>query len=348
MTWFPGEDLLKKMWETIADKGIGNLLKPWHLTREERAHTEARKNDLLVMAQAKHHANEIEAGRMKILPNGALLQISQTDYDNVFPMISSEGRIEPSLYVSRLAENVSARNVADGIRSDVNVAHAVIMAEEILSHDNQPASDETVDDDWLYAWRDHASNVSNDELQRLWAKLLAGEIKNPGTFSLRTLEFVRTLSKAEATAISQLAAFIISGIVVCDDTTRKIMENNRVGFSLFFKMGEIGILNGIQSPGVNITYDSELPDRFYKSLKLQNIVLTIECQGQRTLELNGYPLTTLGDEVLLLGTFTANEEYAHAIIRKLILAGYQVSKSDVIEELGGKRYTHSIGILQSY
>lgn len=30
----PGEKLIIKLWETIADKGIGSLLKPWQIRRE--------------------------------------------------------------------------------------------------------------------------------------------------------------------------------------------------------------------------------------------------------------------------------------------------------------------------
>ena len=33
----PGEKLIIKLWESIADKGIGSLLKPWQIRREGRA-----------------------------------------------------------------------------------------------------------------------------------------------------------------------------------------------------------------------------------------------------------------------------------------------------------------------
>jgi len=36
----PGENLLIKLWETLADKGIGSLFKPWQIKREGKATAE--------------------------------------------------------------------------------------------------------------------------------------------------------------------------------------------------------------------------------------------------------------------------------------------------------------------
>ena len=47
--------------------------------------------------------------------------------------------------------------------------------------------------------------MSSEELQTLWGRVLAGEIKSPGTFSLRTLEFLKNTSHEEALKIAKLA-----------------------------------------------------------------------------------------------------------------------------------------------
>ena len=36
--------------------------------------------------------------------------------------------------------------------------------------------------------------MSSEELQTLWGRTLAGEIKSPGSYSLRTLDFLKNLS----------------------------------------------------------------------------------------------------------------------------------------------------------
>jgi hypothetical protein len=45
----PGEQLLIKLWETIADKGIGNLLRPWQMRREGQAAIDVKHSELLML-----------------------------------------------------------------------------------------------------------------------------------------------------------------------------------------------------------------------------------------------------------------------------------------------------------
>ena len=59
---------------------------------------------------------------------------------------------------------------------------------------------------------EHARLVSDDEMQRLWAKVLAGEVNKPGSFSKRTLEFPSTLEKDEAHLFTRLCSFVVSDL----------------------------------------------------------------------------------------------------------------------------------------
>ena len=65
----PGEQLLIKLWETIADKGIGSLLKPWQKRREGKAEIELKRQELLVLAQTESDANLIRQGHSRLIPD---------------------------------------------------------------------------------------------------------------------------------------------------------------------------------------------------------------------------------------------------------------------------------------
>ena len=54
------------------------------------------------------------------------------------------------------------------------------------------------DIDWFIRFFDAASNVSNEDLQKIWAKLLAGETICKGCFSLRAIETLYNMSPDEA------------------------------------------------------------------------------------------------------------------------------------------------------
>lgn len=69
-----------------------------------------------------------------------------------------------------------------------------------------------VDDDWLYTFRDSVKNISSEELQAIWAKLLANEIQSPSTYSLRTLNILKTMSSDEANKFKQFVKLTITDI----------------------------------------------------------------------------------------------------------------------------------------
>ena len=52
----PGEKLVIKLWETLAEKGVGSLLSPWQAGRDGRARIEVRRQEILILAQAEKDA----------------------------------------------------------------------------------------------------------------------------------------------------------------------------------------------------------------------------------------------------------------------------------------------------
>lgn len=56
----------------------------------------------------------------------------------------------------------------------------------------------SIDDDWLNVFERYAEDASTERMQQLWARVLAGEIRTPGKFSMRTLRFLSEFSQADA------------------------------------------------------------------------------------------------------------------------------------------------------
>jgi hypothetical protein len=63
--------------------------------------------------------------------------------------------------------------------------------------------------EWLARFEEEAKDIESDFRQRLWGKILAGEIRNPGHIQLRTLRFLKDVSQSEAERISHLFSFFI-------------------------------------------------------------------------------------------------------------------------------------------
>lgn len=63
--------------------------------------------------------------------------------------------------------------------------------------------------DWLMRFFDAVGNISNEELQQLWGKVLANEILRPKACSLRTLDMIRNMSPEEAETFSFLCRYVM-------------------------------------------------------------------------------------------------------------------------------------------
>ena len=63
-----------------------------------------------------------------------------------------------------------------------------------------------IDDDWIESFRREATDRNQGEMREAFAKILAGEISEPGSFSIRTLRAVGALDQSTATLFRKAAS----------------------------------------------------------------------------------------------------------------------------------------------
>ncbi|MEH8225513.1 DUF2806 domain-containing protein [Aeromonas veronii] len=323
---YPGEKLLLKMWETLAEKGIGSLLAPWQEKRMADARTEIRRKEMLVLAQAEIEVESIKSGKssFQLKPQVKLLNAPSENIDAL-------GRIEPTIDLTGLAIAVSNNDFSESVRKETNIAKSILIAEDILGQDQQEPSDTPIDDDWIYSWRDYAGRVSSEELQDLWGRILAGEVKQPGTYSMRTLEFLKGLSKSEAELISKAARFVIDGRIYREK--EEFLEREGVYFSSLLFLQDIGILSGVEALGLTTTYKTQDQNKYFKGLIASNKIIILEHEDKnKTVEAEVYLLTRVGAEVLRLASFGVHTDYLDSVAKDYAKKGFNVKTADFIQQ----------------
>lgn len=95
------------------------------------------------------------------------------------------------------------------INKQINIESVVLKAQEVLENETQ-CSSEPVNPDWLTRFFNCVEDISNEQMQEIWGKILAGEVKQPKSFSLRTLETLRNLRKEEAELFKKYSPLIIT------------------------------------------------------------------------------------------------------------------------------------------
>ena len=79
--------------------------------------------------------------------------------------------------------------------------------EEFTNGEEPEVPEEDISPDWRRKFTSYAGDVSEPEMQRVWAKMLAGEVVTPGSFSLRTLRLVSELDRTIAEAFAEVAKY---------------------------------------------------------------------------------------------------------------------------------------------
>lgn len=85
-----------------------------------------------------------------------------------------------------------------------NIDNITQDALESLEQDAQP---ENIEEPWLDRFLDKAKDISEADAQKIWAKVLAGEAKAQGSFSLRALDILYNLDKKDAETFTLLCRF---------------------------------------------------------------------------------------------------------------------------------------------
>jgi len=137
-------------------------------------------------------------------------------------------------------------------------------------------SKDSVDNDWILQFFDHAQDVCNEKMQILWAKILAGEVAEPGKFSKRTLQFVKTINKFEAEMFTGYCSFAFQFdnawcFIFEGNVTKELMIEKLGKYALTEHFASIGPLSSDSSAGSCTTWDKQKFNYFSQNYEAYSI-----------------------------------------------------------------------------
>lgn len=164
---------IEKLVDHVAS-GIGSVAGPMLATWRARRETQAREiaaegeaRTLLIQATAQAEARQI--------------------------LLSRDQSVSGALDIS---DRVRQRIRFQERKRQENIESVVNEAAKQLGDKTVPA--EETDHDWTARFFNHVQDVSSNEMQVLWARVLAGEVERRGSTSVRTLEILRNLDQSTA------------------------------------------------------------------------------------------------------------------------------------------------------
>jgi len=105
---------------------------------------------------------------------------------------AESNEIEADSYV-----RINERFLFKELKRQQNIDNVSQIAAQQL-YNEEIVSDAPVDNDWTSRFFNIIEDISDNEMQQLWGRILAGEVRRPNSYSLRSLELLKNLTKNEA------------------------------------------------------------------------------------------------------------------------------------------------------
>ena len=153
------------------------------------------------------------------------------------------GAAETEIEVAELRERAATRFANEEMTKQLNMES---ITEKAIPDLNDDASPEEMENDWIMNFFDKGRMVSNDDMQQIWARILAGEANNPGSFSRRTVNLVADLDKRDAELFRNLCGFawMIGDIQpLVFDTQNDIYNHNGITFDSIGQLEALGLIH---------------------------------------------------------------------------------------------------------
>lgn len=207
--------------------------------------------------------------------------------------VANEASLDPEIVAQ-----ATAALVRKAYRKQENLTAAAAEAVDQLGSNTTTDIDNdtsrSVDDDWLNVFERFAEDASTDRMQKLWGRVLAGEIRKPGKYSVRTLRFLSEFSQKEAEIFERISQNFLEFVgpkkLVNPDDLKDIRE--------LLILEESGIIQG--ASGLGLSFSMTFSPAGFAVIKEGPIAIGLKGVPGNTISFEAITLTRLGIELLSL------------------------------------------------
>jgi Protein of unknown function (DUF2806) len=254
---------------------------------------------------------------------GALLptqmrRIAKAEVD--VEIIKTEGQFK----ISEVQQRAMSRFIHEEERKQLNMENITRKALPEVKEDAKP---ENLDDDWLMNFYDKCRLISDEDMQDLWSKILAGEANSKGGFSKKTVNLVASLDKSDAEIFMKLISFnfgfskLRPFIYQIQDV---IYENQGLDFDSLKHLDSIGLVS-YENSGYRLL-------NFPKSVNCidvgENVGIKIEFQNEEKneMKIGNVLLTKTGTELASICTVKSVSGFKEYVLEKWKSFGYIITE----------------------
>lgn len=326
--------LLRKLWVHLSAKEMYGLTPPDQIQRSGRALGDVRRQELTHLLNIEKHLHELRRGYAVLDDAGKIHKTGTEDriHDVAFSTIievtgQREETVESLPDMGQMIANAHELARYDALERILRLQKLYLLTERIiLGLDISEIDKGALDRRWFNRWKVNACEISNGALQQLWARILVRELRNPGSCSLRALEYLSGFGLEDAENLNKLASWTMADFVY-----RSALQAlpDHYDSELFERLEEQGIIRGVFGKVLSKALRTDMDGGFRCVLTIADKKLTITSTQARTeLHVPAYMLTSVGRELLTLVAPQVDDAYLQFVTQDLHARGMSVDVKD--------------------
>jgi hypothetical protein len=249
------------------------------------------------------------------------------------------------------------------IRERLNIDRIAQIAAEELKSEGSAASDDhaqglppieiadetaPISEDWLNTFEDQAAHMSSEEMQCLFARILAGEIRKPASYSIKTVKLIAQLDNTAAAIFKTVCSLCISysvpglnapldarAISLGGSAGENSLADYGLGFQQLSTLTEYGLITSDFHTWADYQLSIARGKAALLPISYQNELWALvphkEMPQSTNLKMYGVALTGSGRELLSIVDKQPNGKYTAALLAFIDKLGMQMTKVDSLK-----------------
>jgi hypothetical protein len=222
---------------------------------------------------------------------------------------------EAQIKIDKLQRRALSRFIAEEAKKQNNIESITEKAIPLLEDSSNP---QDMEDDWITNFFDKCRIISDEDMQLLWSRILAGEANYPGTYSKRTVNLLGSLDKTDAQSFTTLCCFtwvLEKPIPLIYDWHDPIYKEQGINYDSLSHLDDIGLIH-YETFGALV--EAELPQRiccYYHKIPLNVEFMNPE---QTSIGIGSVIFTKTGEQIYRVCEPKQVDGFYDYVIRKWV------------------------------
>ena len=212
----------------------------------------------------------------------------------------------------------------------IKQANIESITAQALPQLSDSARPEEVETDWFSQFFDRCRLVSDEEMQRLWATVLAGEANAPGSYSKGTLAVLADLEKEDAQSFMKLCRFSVGvedGAGECEffpliyDFQDEFYTSRDINFPILIHFVDLGLISFEYKGSYTI---SNIEKEGLLTYSGHTVLVGLMGRSDVGFSVGHVRLTRAGEQLASLLSQEAHDGFLEYLVRHWEAIGYSV------------------------